>query len=221
MTRVPTDLGNYTNIIITAVRKGLVNLLKVRNNKIGEKSGEFYKQIQYIQKTHYNWHTDPPITHTTQTSCLQHYDMIHRLNNIQLDEKDYKNELNTIKYLAESNWYNRTIVNKLLQKKKKTENNKFITLTIKYIAVKNGYNPELINKLHKRILNTKSKTHQTNSTQPSKYITLTYYNSNTHKIANTFRKHNYKVAYRTNNTIRKHINNTNKNTDTYLSLIHI
>ena len=87
--------------------------------------------------------------------------------------------------------------------------------TIKYIAVKNGYNPDLINKLHKRILNTKSKTHKTNSTQPSKYITLTYYNSNTHKIANTFRKHNYKVAYRTNNTIRKHINNTNKDTDTY------
>ena len=63
--------------------------------------------------------------------------------------------------------------------------------TIKYIAVKNGYNPDLVNKIHKRILSTKNKTHQTNNTQPSKYITLTYYNSNTHKIANTFRKHNY------------------------------
>ena len=88
--------------------------------------------------------------------------------------------------------------------------------TIKYIAVKNGYNPDLVNKIHKRILNTKNKnkTHQTNNTQPSKYITLTYYNSNTHKIANTFRKHNYKVAYRTNNTIMKHLN-INKDTDTY------
>ena len=38
--------------------------------------------------------------------------MIHRLNNIPLDEKDYKDELNTIKYLAESNGYDRTIVSK-------------------------------------------------------------------------------------------------------------
>ena len=42
--------------------------------------------------------------------------MIHRLNNIPLDEKDYKDELNTIKYLAESNGYDRTIVSKLLHK---------------------------------------------------------------------------------------------------------
>ena len=61
--------------------------------------------------------------------------MIHRLNNIPLDEKDYKDELHTIKYLAESNGYDRTIVNKLLHKTQtnkqqtKTENNKFITLT--------------------------------------------------------------------------------------------
>ena len=42
--------------------------------------------------------------------------MIHRLNNIPLDEVDYKDELNTIKYLAESNGYDRTIVSKLLHK---------------------------------------------------------------------------------------------------------
>ena len=34
--------------------------------------------------------------------------MIHRLNNIPMDENDYKDELNTIKYLAESNGYDRT-----------------------------------------------------------------------------------------------------------------
>ena len=77
-----------------------------------------------------------------------------------------------------------------------------------------SYTHLLVNKIYKRILSTKNKTHQTNNTQPSKYITLTYYNSNTHKIANTFRKHNYKIAYRTNNTIKKHIN-FNKDTDTY------
>ena len=42
--------------------------------------------------------------------------MIHRLNNIPLDEIDYKDELNTIKYLADSNGYDRTIVSKLLHK---------------------------------------------------------------------------------------------------------
>ena len=42
--------------------------------------------------------------------------MIHRLNNIPLDEKDYKDELNMIKYLAESNGYDRTIVSKLLHR---------------------------------------------------------------------------------------------------------
>ena len=41
------------------------------------------------------------------------------------------------------------------------------------------------------------------------------YNTNTHKIANTFRKHNYKIAYRTNNTIKRRINGTNKDIDTY------
>ena len=60
--------------------------------------------------------------------------MIHKLNNIPLDEKDYKDKLNTIKYLAESNGHDRTIVNKLLHKTQnkqqiKTENNKLITLT--------------------------------------------------------------------------------------------
>ena len=44
---------------------------------------------------------------------------------------------------------------------------------------------------------------------------LTYHNSNTHKIANTFRKHKYKIAYRTNNTIKKHINDTNTDIDKY------
>ena len=39
--------------------------------------------------------------------------------------------------------------------------------------------------------------------------------SNTHKLANTFRKHKYKIAYRTNNTIKKHINDTNTDIDKY------
>ena len=67
--------------------------------------------------------------------------MIHRLNTIPLDEKDYKEKLNTIKYLVESNGYNRTIGNKLLHKTQnkqqtKRENNKFITLTLSITTLK-------------------------------------------------------------------------------------
>ena len=59
------------------------------------------------------------LIHNSSNHPIQHKlaafrTMIHRLNNIALDEKDYKDELNTIKYLAESNGYNRTIVSKLL-----------------------------------------------------------------------------------------------------------
>ncbi|MGP1906443.1 MAG: hypothetical protein ACTS4X_01625, partial [Candidatus Hodgkinia cicadicola] len=52
-----------------------------------------------------------------------------------LDKKDYTNELNIIKYLAESNGYNKTIVSKLLHKTKNKQqtktkaDNKYITLT--------------------------------------------------------------------------------------------
>ena len=72
--------------------------------------------------------------HPIQHKLAAFRTMIHRLNNIPLDEIDYKDELNTVKYLAESNGYDRTIVSKLLHKTQnkqpaKTENNKFITLT--------------------------------------------------------------------------------------------
>ena len=46
--------------------------------------------------------------HPIQHKLAAFRTMIHRLNNIPLDEIDYKDELNTIKYLAESNGYDRT-----------------------------------------------------------------------------------------------------------------
>ena len=64
--------------------------------------------------------TTDTLIHNSYNHPIQHIlaafrTMIHRLN-IPLDEKDYKDELNTIKYLAESNRYDKTIVNKLLHK---------------------------------------------------------------------------------------------------------
>ena len=109
--------------------------------------------------------------HPTQHKHAAFNHMLQRLTKIPLNTQDYKEELNTIKY----------------------------------IALKNGYNPDLINKLHRQIQNKNNKPQNKNNTQQYKYITLTYYNSNTHRIANTFRKYNYKIAYTTNNTIKRHI----------------
>ena len=58
--------------------------------------------------------------HPIQHKLAAFRTMIHTLNNIALDEKDNKDELNTIKYLAESNGYDRTIVDKLLHNTQKS-----------------------------------------------------------------------------------------------------
>ena len=65
--------------------------------------------------------TTDTLIHNSSNHPIQHKlaafrTMIRRLNNIPLGEKDYKGELNTIKHLAETNGYNRTIINKLLHK---------------------------------------------------------------------------------------------------------
>ena len=59
--------------------------------------------------------------------------MIHRVNNIPLDEIDYKDKLNTIKYLAESNGYDRTIVSKLLHKTQNKQQTKTENLSLIHI----------------------------------------------------------------------------------------
>ena len=78
----------------------------------------------------------------------------------------YKDDLNTIKYLAESNGYDRTIINKLLHK---TQNK------------------------------------QQTKTENNKFITLTYINKQTEKIAHKFKKAEYRIAYKTTNLSLIHI----------------
>jgi hypothetical protein len=70
--------------------------------------------------------------------------------------------------------------------------------TIKYMAHTNGYKPELVDTLWRRIQNKTTNRIQENN----KYITLTYINKNSEKIANKFRKTGYKVAFRTQNKIK-------------------
>ena len=89
--------------------------------------------------------------------------------------------------------------------------------TIKYIAQENGYPPEIINTILNKITHTNTKT-QPQQSHNNKYITLTYHNSKTHKIASSFRKLKYNIAYKTNNTLKKHLSHkqtpTNKYTQT-------
>ena len=85
----------------------------------------------------------------------------------------------------------------------KTDYNNEIN-TIKYIAQQNGYNHNLVDTLLNNIIKKEHRTQCTNTKQ-QKYITLTYHNKHTHKIASTFHKLKYKVAYRTTNTVKKHL----------------
>ena len=55
---------------------------------------------------------------------------------------------------------------------------------------------------HNRILSNTQK----QDTKATQHVTLTQYNDKTHKIAQTFRKLKYKIAQKTNTTIRKHLN---------------
>lgn len=69
--------------------------------------------------------------------------------------------------------------------------------TIKYIAQENGYNPNIIDNIIKKTKHSYKKHRNTTQTKEhKKYITLTYENKNTHKIASFIRKLNYNIAYR-------------------------
>ena len=81
-----------------------------------------------------------------------------------------------------------------------------INISLLTNSIANWYKQAACNKVG--LTSTNSTKQNTINTQHNKYITLTYHNSYTQKIANTFRKHKYKIAYRTTNTIKKHINNT-------------
>ena len=43
--------------------------------------------------------------------------MVNRLNNIPMDTKDYNNELNTTKYIAQENGYNPKMINIMQENK--------------------------------------------------------------------------------------------------------
>ncbi|KAJ4430754.1 hypothetical protein ANN_19345 [Periplaneta americana] len=108
--------------------------------------------------------------------------MVHRLLNIPMNQQDYNEELNTIKYIAQENGYNPNIIDNIIRKTKQN---------------------------HKKQKNT-TQTHE-----HKKYFTLTYENRNTHKIAISFKKLNYNIAYRTNNTLQKHLNTQTTQTNKY------
>ena len=103
--------------------------------------------------------------------------MIHRLNKIPLSPDNYKTELETIKYMAQTNGYNTTLIDKLNHK-----------------------------------IKTKLQSNLNTNTEMKPYITITYFNQHSYKIARTFKKAGYNIAYRTQNRIKSAL--SSKTTDT-------
>ena len=86
---------------------------------------------------------------------------------------------------------------------------------IKYIAQENGYNPEIIDRILKNNIQRQTLNKQKTLTPQNKYITLPYHNQKTQKIATKFKKLNYNIAYKTTNTLRKHLTHKTTNINKY------
>jgi len=104
------------------------------------------------------------------------------------------------------------MINRLIQIPMTPENYKEKLNIMKYLAQKNDYHPLLIDRLHNKIRKNRNKRkNRTDTNDNKKYITLIYINKTTNKIAETFKKEGYNIAYRTQTT--KH-HTTQQNTNT-------
>lgn len=101
------------------------------------------------------------------------------------------------------------MLHRLTQIPMSTENYNVELNTIKYLAQVNGYDPNIIDRKLNKIKNRQPKPQTPDN---KKYITLTYRDHTTNKIARTFSKNGYSIAFRTTNklgNIIKQSNNTN------------
>ena len=58
-----------------------------------------------------------------QLKMAAYHSLIRRLLSIPLEDKDFHEELNTIKYIAKANGYKRSIIDNLVKKHRKKKNN--------------------------------------------------------------------------------------------------
>ena len=90
-------------------------------------------------------------SHPTSHKMAAYNSFVHRLLTIPLSEKDYNEEVNTIKYIAPANGYKSSLVDKLISKhkeKKLKKSNNDNTLPVnKYISA--DYTNILVNELKK------------------------------------------------------------------------
>ena len=112
------------------------------------------------------------LIHNSSNHPIQHKyaafrSMIHRLLKTPMSLEDYKEEINTIKYMAHTNGYKHTLIDKLLKQMKKDKN-------------------------------------QQHTKTDNKYITLTFINKHSEKLAHKFRKYVHKVAFRIKNKTMKY-----------------
>lgn len=111
--------------------------------------------------------------------------MIYRLVNIPMNKTNYNKEYNTIMKIAENNGYNKWVVRNMVTKHKTKLHNK--------------QNP--ISKL------TPIKEKNNNI----KFATFNYVDNRIHAITKILRKENFKIAYRTNQNLKRKLHNNNNN----------
>ena len=90
--------------------------------------------------------------HPFSQKMAAYHSLIHRLLSIPLEDKDFLEELNTIKYIAKANGYKRSIVDNLVKKHRKKKNNIELQENnrnkIRYIASEYGNTlPKILNKV--------------------------------------------------------------------------
>jgi len=79
---------------------------------------------------------------------------------------------------------------------------------IKQIAHENNFNPKVVDRMLAKQQNIRAETPRTNP-QEGKYVRLNFVNNNSYKIANLLKQKGLKVAFKTNNSLQKHLNNIN------------
>lgn len=151
--------------------------IKNENNK------HTFKIFRKVTQTDHTIHNTS--SHPFQHKIAAYNHMLHRLNNIPMNNEDYNEELNTITHIAIENGYTEQLIKNI--------------------------NRKIVNKINRHNLSTLS--NNEDKCNNKKYISLAY-NENTNKIVkDVFKSYGYTLANKTNNTILKNLREKSKTRD--------
>ena len=97
-----------------------LNFLDLRITRLDKK---FQYQI-YQKPTTTDLTIDAESHHPFSQKMATYNSLVHRLLSIPLEDKDFHEELNTIRYIAKANGYKSSLVDSLIKKHRKKKNNK-------------------------------------------------------------------------------------------------